>query len=504
MRTALALVLVAACGSGKSDSSAEKAKDAQIPSLAMPALGVETPAKMNFLYGPGEKPYEKVQPAYKKSDWPAVKAACEETLAKDPGHLDAERNLGTAMAQAGDFEGATPHLVAALAGDFLRYGPKLPEDKLLTDYLSSPWGKALLALELQIKADFEKQVAGGIWLLGRRSTFKWPAKSGGASTRGELYAYDEDGKRFLRITHTDHQLAAWLPSPAGDEIALVGYDKATIATDKITPPSINAWVETIDARTFETRSHRAVFKTARAISVTWGPGGQLLVDTVKPQGRWGTLPDATWSIDATTGKLAKTNTTQDPAAGRVRVSLDEVIASGAPAALKMTPSTTDPSLVTEITVPSTSRTIGIQQTGLADGSVPRLSPSGARVAFAVWADPCSDNAKPTLYIADAKTGELKHVLTAGSRFNLRWLSDDRLMYEDGSGGLRIYDAAAGRETGKVPDKTGPGVGLAGLSASPAPICHAEPLAQVETGEEDPLPPEEGGGDDGGVGPVTSP
>ena len=172
----------------------------------------------------------------------------------------------------------------------------------------------------------------------------------------------------------------------------------------------------------------------------------------------------------------------------------------------MTPSTTTPSLVTEITVPSTSRTISIQQTGLADGSVPRLSPNGARVAFAVWADPCSDNAKPTLYVADAKTGDLKHVLTAGSRFDVRWLGDDQLLYEDGGGGLRLWDAGTGREIGKVPEgKPGGGVALAGLSASPAPICHAEPLAQVETGEEEPMPPEDtGGGDDAGAGPVTQP
>ena len=35
---------------------------------------------MNFIYGDGEKAYDKAQAAYKKKDWAAVKAACEEAL----------------------------------------------------------------------------------------------------------------------------------------------------------------------------------------------------------------------------------------------------------------------------------------------------------------------------------------------------------------------------------------------------------------------------------------
>jgi hypothetical protein len=507
------LSLAAACGGGKTDGKGKDDKAAEIPTLTMPALGVDAVKKMNYVYGDAAKLHARCVDAYKKKDWAATQAACEAVLAKDAGHLDAERVLATALAQQGNFEAATPHLINALAGDFLRWGPKLPEDKELADYLASPYGKALIALHLEMKAKVEQAIASGVWVLGRRSTFKWPAKSGGTTTRGELYAWAEDDKRFLRITHTDHQLAAWLPSPSGDEIALIGYDKADLpdAKDpkaKTIAPTIRAWVQTIDGKTFEPRGKRATWKSTRAIAVTWGPGGQLLVTTMKAQGRWGMQPDKTFSVDETTGKTAKTTPAQDPAAGRVVLSLDETIASGAPRGIKLTPSTQDPSLISEITFTSTSRTIAIPQSGVADGSVPRANPSGTRVAFAAWADPCSDDAKPTLYVADAKSGDLKHVLTAGSRFNLRWLTDDRLLYEDGTGGLRVWDATSGREADKVTDKAG--FALAGLSASPAPICHAEPLADVETaGVDEPvdeLPPEDVGDVDAAPapGPVTAP
>ena len=446
------VVALAACGGEKKDSkdkeTAEKA--IELPALTVPPLGVESPKKMNYVYGDGAKPYAKVVEAYKKQDWPAVIAGAEETLAKDAGHLEAHRVLGAALAQTGDFPKAADHLLAALAGDFLRWGPKLPEDQELTGFLASPHGKSLLARHLEMKAGVEKAIRGGVWLIGRRSTFKWPAKSGSASTRGELYAYDEASKRFFQITHTSHQLAAWLPSPNGAEIALVGFDKVAMpdpAKAKNTPPTIRAWVETIDAKTFETVTKRSTFKNVRALGVYWGDGGQLLVDTFKAAGRWALTPDATFSIDASTGKAAKSAAAPDPASGRALVSLDETLVAGPTAGIQVVASPTDPALITELKLVSTGRSIKIPESGLGDASVPRANPSGSRAAFATWVDPCGegDAAKPSLYVADAKTGQLKHLLTADSRFNLAWLTDDRLVYEDGSGGLRIWDATTGRK-----------------------------------------------------------
>jgi len=501
MRRILSTTLVAlallGCGSKKSSDKDKRPPDAAIPVLDVPPLGVAAVKDMNYVYGEGAKLYAKVPDLYKKKDWAGVKGACEQTLAKDPKHLDAHRVLGTALAQLGEYEAATPHLATALAGDFLRWGPKFPQDTELADYLASPQGQALLDLHLKLKAATEQAVSSGVWLLGRRSTFKWPSKSGSASSRGELYAWDEASKRFVRLTHTEHQLAAWLPSPAGDELALVGYDKAELpdAKKKNDPPLLQAWVRSIDARSFELRTEKATFKKVRGVAVYFGPGGQLLVDGLAASGRWGTTTSATYSIDASTGKTAKTTATKDPGSARAVVTLDEVLVAGPAAGLELTPSPSDPALITEITMKATSRTISLPETGLGDATIPRANATGNRVAFATWVDPCGDKNAPkgTLYVADAKTGELSHLLTAGSRFNVRWLTDDRLIYEDDAGGLRIWDATAGgkgRETGKLEDKAG--FALSGLSPSAKPLCRKEPLADVVTddGSEDPLPPEE--------------
>jgi hypothetical protein len=512
---AIAALLAAACGKGgdtkdEGKKPTEKADQDVLPTVAATPIGLAAVKELNYLYGKGQKPYAKATDLYKKKDWAALRAVTEETLAADPGHLDAHRLLGTALAQLGEAEAATEHLAIAIAGDFVRWGPSLLDDGELADYLATPHGKALAARHGELKAAVDHQIAGGVWVIGRRTAFKWPAKSGPASTRGELYAWSEDAKRFVRLTHTGHQLAGWVRSPSGDEIALVGYDAATLdAKNKHAAPTINAWVETRDAETFAKRGARARFKNVRAVGVYYGEGGQILVDTLKANGRWGLTRDKTMSIDATTGKTAKTNARADAASERVVVTLDETVVSGPTRGLEPTPSPTDPNLITGFTITATGRAIAIPDSGVGDASLPRANPSGTRVAFATWVDPCAgaDAAKPTLYVIDGKTGDRKHVLTAGSRFNLRWLSDDRLIYEDGSGGLRIWDATTAKEVVRIGDKGSEkaSYGLSGVSASPRPICRKEPLADVDVAgvgdvDDEPLPVEE----EPGAEPASTP
>jgi hypothetical protein len=491
-------IALVACGGGggKKEEPKQEAREV-MPTLAVPPLGVASLEEMNYVWGAGSKAYKKAYAALDK-DWSAVKAAAEETLAKDPRHLHAHHDLGVALAQLGDFPGAAGPLVTALAGDFLRWGPGLLEDKRLTQFFDSPHGKALAAAHRDLAAEVEAVIAGGIWLIGRRSTFKWPKGSGPASTRGELYAFDEESRRFLMLSHTDHQVAGWLRSPDGGEVALVGYNQAHLADPA---PLVTAWVELRDARTWEPRGKRAVFKKVRAVAAQYGDGGQLLVETSKAQGRWATVRAALWSIDGTTGKAVKTSAAVDPRSDRVQVSLDETVVTGGARGIKLSPSIDDPTLIAEIEIEQTGRTISLPESGKGDRAVPRASPSGARVAFATWVDPCAeeDGPKPSLYVQDGD--QRHHLLTQASRFGLRWLSDDRLLYEDGSGALRIWDATTRREAARLTaGKAGAYLlGVAGLSASARPICRKEPLAEVETEvvpeepppeEPPPLPPEE--------------
>ncbi|MBE7453165.1 MAG: hypothetical protein HS111_31150 [Kofleriaceae bacterium] len=103
------------------------------------------------------------------------------------------------------------------------------------------------------------------------------------------------------------------------------------------------------------------------------------------------------------------------------------------------------------------------------------SPGKTRLAFATATEPCAradEATQPTLYVADVATGAFKHVLTAPSRFAATWIDDTQLVYGDGSGGLRVFDAAAGRETAKIAERAG--MALWALSPTTAPLCAPGP------------------------------
>jgi hypothetical protein len=488
----------AGCGGDKKDGggggsgTGTATGSAALPAITARPLGVESVKNMNYIYGAGAKEYEKALKAYKATprDWAAVRTACEETIKKDAHHLDARWVLGEAIAQSGDNAAAVEELATALAGDWRRWGPDLETDPELSALFATPHGKALVEASNKMKADYAARVAAGPLVLVRRSTFKMPgAGTTASSTRGELYAYDGEAKRFLRVTHTGHELAGWVRSPSGDEILLVGFDKVEMPDPKKVkdgPPLLaRSWVTTFSLKDLADTSALANIGKARMVKAGYGPGDQIVVTTAPASGRWGVGTETTYVVDRGSGKLAKQKGVAIEGA-HLAMTFDEVRRVGTSATSM--PADMSPDLVAKLT-PIQKDAAGTPMLSLA-----LLSPGKTRLAFATATDPCADAddaAKPSIYVADAKTGAFKHVLTASSRFAGAWLDDDRLVYEDGSGGLRIYDAAAGRETAKISERAG--MGLWALSPTSAPLCRKEPIADTvepDDGSDTELPPEE--------------
>ena len=166
---------------------------------------------------------------------------------------------------------------------------------------------------------------------------------------------------------------------------------------------------------------------------------------------------------------------------------------------------TEPALASKLDF-ATGKSIDIPESGKTARDSIAVSPTGARVAFATYTDPCSPNPKRSLYVVDTATGQLKHLLTDLSRFRSRWLDDDRLLYEDAAGQLRVYSAGERRELMRITEKAG--FGLAVLDAHLDPVCRSAttpapvpPAAGSgatpdDMPPEEPMPPEEG--------PVTKP
>jgi hypothetical protein len=501
-----------AAGSG-SGSAAGSGSGSAVAAAA--PVGVDAVNRFNFPYGKGEAAFKKATTAHKAKDWAAMRSAAEEAIAADPYHHDAHRLRAIALVQLGLLDEARDALLGILPQDPVRLRPLVRADLELAAFRDAPQGKAYEAAAAQIDAAVAAHLAAGTLVLARRGAFKWPTYKAGpsyAASRAEVYSLDLASKRYLRLTDTSHSVAGMLVAPSGREVAVIGYTQVELpdpATRPGDPPIlVRAWAQAYDPATWVPTSEKVNVGKGRAAAIAYGAGDQLLVATFAADGRWG-LGEAAWSsVDRTTGKAAKTDAPA-PDAPRVMVTLDEAWVerpvAGVTAAWSE-PTATEPALAAKLDFAS-GKSIDIPESGKTARDSVAVSPTGARVAFATYTDPCSPNPKRSLYVVDTATGQLKHLLTDLARFRSRWLDDDRLLYEDAGGNLRVYSAGERRELQRITEKGG--FGLATLDAHLDPVCRSAAAAPVVTPPaggsgaapddmppEEPMPPEEG--------PVTKP
>ena len=486
-RIAVAILFVCSCGKGSSSNNAKKDAGLTAPvatPVALPTLGVDRVARFNFIYDAGSGPYKAAREAAKKGDWAEARKQAEAALAKDPNHLDAHRLLGIALAKTGENSAAVDHLAAAIAADYYAYG-NVTEEPELKEFLTTQNGLSISQLAAQVHDEYTKRVKSALWLIARRSSFRWPEGKGAqtASSRGELYAFDRETKRYYRLTHTDHQVAGFVRSKSGTEVAVLGYDKIDRGKDDAAPVIARPWVQIYDAVEWKSTTQKINLPSARAVAAFYGEGDQLLVGTAAAASRW-TLGDwSLTSVDKSTGKLTKvTASLSNP---RIELTLDEgkYVAPDVVAGTW----TGDPLRAPELGVGPTK--IAVPESGAATHDTIALAPSGGSLAFATIADPCAADTAPSLYVANAKTGVLKHLLTAKSRFTTRWLDDNTLAYEDGDSAIRLWDVTTGREAMRIENKAG--IALDVLSLASAPLCKQAPPTADAAGSGDEMPPEEG-------------
>jgi len=531
-KSLLLVLALTGCGN-KADAPARTKDDAAIPAaapLAMPLLGVDQIKRFNYSYEAGAPAQEKAIAAYRKKDWAQVRIQAEAALAKDPLHFGAHRLLAAALAETGEPAAAVDHLVTAIAADYLQFAATLGDDDLKR-FAASPHGRAVAALTATIHDEYVRRIASGLWLVARRSSFRWPKDLGvqPATSRGELYAFDRETKRYYRLTHTEHQVAGFARPASGNEVAVVGFDKLERPrpdgkgddkpdgkpegkidgkpdgkTDgktasksdpgggELAPLFARPWIQVYDTVEWKPLTPRINLPAAREVALGYGAGDQLLVSTAPSAGRWTVGEPAVSSVDRATGKLTKVAT--QLAAPRIVVSPDEGHVVRVPDGV-VASWTGDPPVTASLKAAAggdKAAAVQVPESGAAAGPSIAMSPSGAHIAFATAVDPCAKDAAPSLYVADARTATYKHLLSAKSRFATRWVDANVLAYEDGDGAIRLWDATTGREAMRLENKAG--IALDVLSLAAAPLCKQAPPAIDAAGvSEEPLPPEEPSG-----------
>lgn len=490
------VLVLAACGKGADKKKPREDSGLTAPiatPLVLPTLGVDRLTRFNFIYDAGRSAYDKAEAAAKKQDWAEVRKHAEAAIAKDANHYDARRLLAVALAQTGEHAAAVDHLVAGIAADHYLYGPLFESEPLLEAFRATQHGQDVSRLSTQIRDEYGKRIRSALWFVGRRSAFRYN-KDGvqTLSSRGELYAFDRASKRYFRLTHTNHQVAGFLRARGGNEIAVLGFDKGDRPKDGA-PLIARGWIRTIDTATWQPATPKITFGPTRAMAAYYADGDQLLVGQAPAVDRW-TLGDWTVSsVDRTGGKLTTVGTALG--APRIELTLDEgrVVLPGTGEGLTATWAG-DPARTAQLAIGGTS--IAVPESGQAAQETVAVAPGGGYVAFATAVDPCATDTAPSLYVANAKTGALKHLLTARSRFATYWIDATTLAYEDGESAIRLWDATTGREAMKIENK--PGAALAVLSLASTPLCKQAPPSADSAGSADEMPPEEESG------PVVTP
>lgn len=452
------------------------------PNLEAKPLGFEKLRYLGYRFSRGSRAYHRAERALRKAKkhpdkadelWKAIEKHCAAAVAANPRHLDAHFLLAVARARAGAKTGLADHLSTALAADWLKFGPMLKTEKHLQAYLAGPEGKALAALATRYEQEFTRKAAAGILLVGRRSAFRPPSKPGDqwSTTRAELFSYDLQTDRYLRLTHTKESVAAFLLSPSGDEIAYVGYNRVIWPKDDQTPPLLkHSFIGILSTETFQLKGKPIhLHKQRHGLGLQYRAGDELVVASLETMGRYKPGAPRWYVVDRGESKLRKLKT-KPTTPNQLVVTYDWVSRLHKPA-----PHIQAERESSTFRLLRTKQTITLPAGEMVSKDAFVWSPDGAHLAFHTIARPCEEKPQSGLYLVEAATGKLKSLLRGRSRFGTKWIDNERLVYEDPDGNLRIYNASELKHERTLKNRAG--LSLSGLAAKKQPFCREDNIAK---------------------------
>ena len=465
-------------GAGGRGHGAGTAPDQQTASPALLPLGLTQPAQFDDAHSGGRASFEAAQAAARREDWAAAAAGCQQAVRGDPHHLDAEYLWAVALVHLGNSSGALQHLRVALAGDWIHFSGPAMTDPALARLRASPLGEELQEAVAADRAGLIERIHSGLLLVARRAAAPVVRPGSGAravASQAELFAYDRGTGRYLRLTHTGFQVVGFLASPAGNQVAYVRLQRVALSASG--PPLLaRVRIGVVHLGAPGRTVHETPVPSSRTLVLGFTPRAALVATLYQARGTWQRGAARSLRINSASGRRAPGPATDDaPTHLQVRYEDVERIATRAPdgVAADWNP---DTGTAEEFVIEASGKRIQLRggQAARADGMV--WSPDHARLAFTTAADPCATDPaarNAALYAVDAESGRMQRVFSGAARLAPAFASPTVLAYQDGAGGVGLYDVAAGRALGRL--ESPGGIGLAGVGAlAPGPLCTAEP------------------------------
>jgi hypothetical protein len=466
MRRLLPLVVwQIACGHPGSSENVARREDGGVQrrdataSLTPLQLGQPDVAAFGYRKRAGQTAFNLAREAEAAGDWTSVAVRCREALTTDPQHLDAAYLLAVALAKTGGgAEQILAPLTKAVAADYAKWGQASLDQPALQPFLATSIGQA-----------WRKRVEDD-----RQAFIAALARSLIVTSEHDLFAYDEHGTRWYRLTRTGGAIVATLHVRSQHKIAYVTREKITEAGKQRTKVGVGI-VELATGR------------SRRSIEVPGVPPSATLRISYAEKKAPGFIvrvgKDAWRLVD--TGKLTFERVPPNVKADAPAYLADMIRmdVSGRSARIDRTAVANvaadwdDSSLASAIKIGRSKKVVTVPSPGLIDGDTATWSSDGTQLAFvAQLSDTCAPNvATAAAFVADGATGKVSELERAIGGIAIEWYGERRLAIA-GDHGVSIV--ALGGDAVAL-------VGADGLvTPRRKPKCSPEPAGEEPIAEEE--------------------
>jgi hypothetical protein len=410
---------------------AEAANDASVPALAPLVFGMTTLDGFAYRKRPGHEAFRQARQAEAKGDWAAVATACEQALAIDADHLDASYLLAVARAKQNQLESILPALSKAVSADFGKWGQASLDQPALQKFLATPTGQAW-----RTRVETDRDAFGAVL-----------ARSLIVTSHGDLYAFDPETTRWLRLSRTGGAVVGAF-SPSGvARIAYVTREKQREASPKAdkTKKQTKLKLGMIDLSTGRARVAIELAGTG-PIRIAYN-AKKLKRFVVRVDNKWSSVvdeiklrlePEAKGAQIGYLANLADTSWLDitGRSAHLTRIGVPNVSADW-----------DNHALASALRIGSSHRVVTVPSPGLIEGNTLVWSPDKTQLAFAAkLADTCKPG-EPTAaaFVADGATGTIQEIERATGGIAVDWVAERKLAVA-GDSGVTIVDLAGGAPT----------------------------------------------------------
>ena len=442
---AVAIALTAAaCGRSSSGRARDGGgtDDAGVVAPAIPValrtLGKAALDEYGWRSGPGQAAFDRALAAERAGDLPTIEREASAALAADPGHLEAAWVAAVARARLGRHDQVLAALEIAAAGDWGKWGERSLELAALGEFRATPAGRGWVDAAEPYRAAVATALARAIVVIGRSPSAAGPR---GRPT-AELYAVDLAEARWIRLTRTGGTLAGALPAGAAPLVAYVAHRPVARARSGTVIPEVRIGV--VDLATGRA-SREVALREVRELTLAW----RLRAGEPHLEAAWlpGTGKKRATAIDWQHGKALPIDKPQPMRGARLALDAQTAALRRLPIA-GVTADWDDRGTASAIRLDQTGKVVAAPDGALIDGDSVALAPDGARLVFAVAAEPpCGADDDRRLYLAEVATGRVRK-LAAGAVSSGLWLDADRLAFVDGDA-VTIAIAATGKPTATV-------------------------------------------------------